>query len=70
MSTGADRSERGLVDTQIIAFSILMVVYLLVLLPLFYCFWRLYRYRTKLQTAQRMLKKNVGAERGLNGRAS
>ena len=34
-----------------------MVVYLLELLPFLYCFWRLYRYRTKLQTAQRMLRE-------------
>ena len=47
-----------------------MVLYLLALLALLYCFWRLYRYRTKLQTAQRMLKKNVGVERRVNGRAN
>ena len=47
-----------------------MVVYLLALLPLLYCFWRLYRYRTKLQTAQRMLRKNVGVEESVERRAS
>ena len=60
-----------------------MVVYLLELLPFLYCFWRLYRYRTKLQTAQRpedigaghkeaqrMLRENVGVEESVERRAS
>ena len=47
-----------------------MAVYLLELLPFLYCFWRLYRYRTKLQTAQRMLRENVGVEESVERRAS
>ena len=45
---------------KITAISILTVSYIVVFVPLFYVFWRLLRFRKKLEKAKALLELNVG----------
>ena len=53
---------------KITAISILTVSYIVVFVPLFYVFWRLLRFRKKLEKAKALLELNVGDARGVRRR--